>query len=337
VEVLRGPGGALYGSVAVLGVVNIITKGAASSFFGREKRLKTHAAITAEELGKFSYVQKMSIGFSYAFSKKANISVNFYKFQGDFLYDTKTAGTPRPWNSRYAREGAGMANVRVRNQVFTEVPNDGSFRGGKEIPSFDIRLNTAWFTVGSFLHSRALSWVPPIGNQTFNHQQNDWQWSSGSVFAELKPLKFWDFSANISGSINTNRQGIDFSTGDFIPGTTVSLSQNAGGNVYGGGAGNRYLLSDGNYVHYPSTVDLKAFTDSSLNMRGGGLLMNYAGITKSFGADFQMKPISNPKLTLTAGGNFEYADYKNIQWFSGRDYSFISYRPGGGITDFGWY
>ncbi|MCS6820277.1 MAG: TonB-dependent receptor [Microscillaceae bacterium] len=339
VEIIRGPGGALYGSVAVQGVVNIITKNAEPRFENSEQKVRLFQSVVVEELGRNSLVQRNTFGFVMRFSKNTNLSINAYQVSGGLLFDTKTGNTVRPWQSQFTRQdGAGMARMQMRNQLYTYVPNDGSFRGGITFPSFDVRLNTRYFSAGAFMHSRAVTWVHPKENHTFNYPSNDRQWSFGAAYAELKPITKMQISGRISYNLSTNREISDMSSNDFFPNTTLSLAQNAYRNFYtGAGNLNRYLRRGEDFVQYVPSLDLSKFADSTLNRNGGGLNSNYAGVTKSFGAEFQLLPYQNEKITITAGGNLEIADYKNIQWVSTRQGQYIAHRPSGGITDYGWY
>ncbi len=82
VEILRGPGGALYGSVAVQGVVNIITRNADPIFLNRENRVKLYTSAVFEELNRNSLVQRYSMGLTFGISEKSNLSLTLYRFSG---------------------------------------------------------------------------------------------------------------------------------------------------------------------------------------------------------------------------------------------------------------
>lgn len=340
VEILRGPGGALYGSVAVQGVVNIITRNADPIFLNRENRIKLYTSAIFEELGRNSIVQRYSTGLTFGISEKSNLSLTLYRFSGGLEYDTKTGNTSRPWQSSFTKKGAGLADIIYRNQVYWDVPNDGSFNGGYDFPNFDVRFNSEYFSVGAFMHSRAVSWVQPKDNVTFNHPDNDRQWSHGAAYIELKPITKWGITARISYNLSTNREIQDFSLTDRNPvngQTLASTALNTLLNPFSGGNANRFLLIDGNFVRYNTLIDASLLNDSTLAYNGGGLRINYAGITKSWGAEMQMIPYKTEKINISLGGNLEIADYKNIQWISARNNKFLFYRPSGGISDNGWY
>jgi outer membrane receptor protein involved in Fe transport len=341
IEVLRGPGGALYGSVAVQGVVNIITRNADPVFLNRDNRIKLYTSAIFEELGRNSIVQRFSTGLTFGISEKSNLSLTLYRFSGGLEYDTKTGHTQRPWQSSFTKKGAGLADIIYRNQVYWDVPNDGSFNGGYDFPNFDVRFNSEYFSVGAFMHSRAVSWVQPKDNVTFNHPDNDRQWSHGAAYLELKPITKWGITARISYNLSTNREIQDFSLTDRNPTNGQTLANTALTtflNPFTGANANRFLLIDGNFVRYNTLLDANiVLKDSTLAYNGGGLRINYAGITKSWGGEFQMMPFKNEKVNVSLGGNIEIADYKNIQWISARNNMFLFYRHSGGISDNGWY
>ncbi len=293
-----------------------------------------------EELGRNSIVQRYSMGTTFGITDKTNLSLTLYRFSGGLEYDTKTGNTARPWQSSFTKKGAGLADIIYRNQVYFDVPNDGSFNGGYDIPNFDMRFNSEYFSIGAFMHSRAVSWVQPKDNVTFNHPDNDRQWSHGAAYIELKPITKWGITARISYNLSTNREIQDFSLTDRNPingQTLASTALNTFLNPFSGGNANRFLLIDGNFVRYNTLIDASLLNDSTLAYNGGGLRINYAGITKSWGAEFQMIPYKTEKINISLGGNLEIADYKNIQWISARNNKFLFYRPSGGISDNGWY
>lgn len=340
VEILRGPGGALYGSVAVQGVVNIITRNAEPQFLNRDNRIKLYSSVIFEEMGRNSLVQRYSTGVMFGISEKSNLSFTFYHFSGGLEYNTQTGSKPNPWQSSFTRKGAGIADIIYRNQVYWNVPNDGSFNGGYDFPNFDVRYNSEYFAVGAFMHSRAVSWVQPKDNVTFNHPDNDRQWSHGAAYLELKPITKWGISARVSFNLSTNREIQDFSLTDRNPNNGQTLASNALNtilNPFSAGNANRFLLIDGQFVRYNTLINASLLNDSTLAFNGGGLRTNYAGVTKSWGGEFQMMPVKNEKINLSLGGNIEVADYKNIQWITARNNKFLFYRPSGGISDNGWY
>ncbi len=346
IEVIRGPGGALYGNVAVLGVVNIITRNGLGSKLSKEgNKVNAYGSVVFEEIGRQSLQQRYALGIFTRISPKVTFSFDLYKVGGNVLYDTRTANSQRPWQSTQSIDGAGMATMRSRNELyFSEVDTKGRFTPAFDIPSFDFRLNAGAFSVGGFAHSKTTTWVSPKDNATFNHPINDRHWATSAFFAEFHPTKNrWanlELTARLSVNFNTNRESADFSSIDRNAANGLSLFNSQFGFPYGGANANRWLRNDnGRFYNYSASIDRRLFADSAVNIRGGGMYAHYAGLDQSIGFELQLKPYQskNGKITVNTGGNYEIADYQNIQWFSFRDLGYTGARPGGGISDNGWY
>lgn len=343
IEVIRGPGGALYGNVAVLGVVNIITRNALDSNTSKlGNKINAYGSVIFEEIGRSSLQQRYALGIFTKISEKITLSIDIYKYGGNVLYDTQTGSSQRPWQSSQTRNGAGIANVITRNELYlTHIDPKGGFTPAFDIPNFDARLNIGDFSMGGFAHTKTTSWVQPKDNVTFNSPVNDRHWGTAAFFAEWHPTKAlakFDITARLSYNFNTNREIGDFSNSDRNPANGVSLYNTQIGFPFGGGNANRWLRDErGRFYNYTTRLDRRLFSDSAVNVRGGGMYAHYAGMDKSVGFEFQMTPYKKEKLTVSMGGNFEIADYQNIQWFSYRDLGYVSSRPAGGISDNGWY
>jgi outer membrane receptor protein involved in Fe transport len=182
-------------------------------------------------------------------------------------------------------------------------------------------------------------------NATFNHPNNIRSWGTGAVFAQWNPtsegLKNLDIMVRVSYNINTNREIADFSTADRITAangmpTATSLVANRWGGL---GFGTILRNSNGAYFNPGDAVNrlypTAASRDSAANANGGGVNQVYAGIDKSFGAEFQIAPFKSETLSLLVGGNYENAYYENLQWGEFRNKTLIGYRSG--IIDAGWY
>ena len=333
IEVIRGPGAALYGNNAILGVVNIITRDAS----GLEKgQSDMGASFSVDQMNDDSAVYKYQADLRHRFSDRVSLSLDAYWYDGDMLYDTETSSFDRPWSSSQSRDGRGMANIQTHTDVYLDVP-DESFDGGTRIPNFNLRLNAGDITLGSFSQTKLNSWVWPKDNATFNDPDNIRSWGTGAVFMEWqpkdKPLAKYDILTRISYNINTNRESADFSTADAIGNT--SLSNYRLTSIY---AAPRWLRGPGGtFFDYTRTLDSEMFTDAAANAAGGGSQFNYAGIDKSTGLEFQFTPYKTELLTVQAGANYENARYENLQWYEYRNGDFIGWSPFGGITDSGWY
>lgn len=342
IEVIRGPGAALYGSVAVLGVVNIITRKPPEA-----KASMIDVSVTGDDIASGSFSQKYQANFAHSFSDRVKLTGNVYWFKQDFQYDTRTSGYSRGWSSSAAKDGIGIANVVATSDYYSSVP--GSFAGGSTfaggshaMPNFTVALTAGAWTLGAFSHTRRASWVWPKDTLTFNNPDNDRSWGTTSFYADWKPkgsLEKWQIAARVSYNINTNREISDFSANDYArdaagnpTATTLFMRRIAG--IH---SSNAFISSDGSVYKTGSGIDPALLTDAAARAHGGGGRTNYAGVDKSLGLDLQFTPYASEKLRWTAGGNYENADYVNKQWTSFRDGTFIGWSSFGGILDEGYY
>ena len=347
IEVLRGPGAALYGSVAMLGVVNIITRDAKN----QKEQTDWDMSATADEFGAGGLVTKYQFGMRHKFSDNVSLSASLYWYNGESVYDSRTSSTSRPWTSLDTRNGAGIYNYLQRTDAYFDLPrttingfSSQRFTGGVQLPNYNIRLNAGDFTFGSTLHTRLSSWIPPKDNATPNHPDNIRSWGTHNIFAEWKPkgaLDNLDIMIRASYNVNTNREIADFSLADSIRGANgIGTSSLNAGRIPGQFSNGNIFVRDsrtGRYIQYINSIDRTQLTDDAARRNGGGSQFNYAGVDKSFGLEGQIAPVKTKELYISLGGNYENADYENIQWFSHRNGNFIGWAPGGGIYDKGFY
>jgi outer membrane receptor protein involved in Fe transport len=347
IEVIRGPGAALYGSVALLGVVNVITRDAQNM----KEQTVWDMSITGDEIGAGGIVTKYQAGVRHRFNENVSLAVSTYWLNGESVYNSQTGGTTRPWVSSEMRGDAGIYNVVSRTDAYFDLPRstrDGftsqRFQGGAQLPSFNARLNVGDFTIGGLLHTRLTSWIPPKDNATPNHVDNIRSWGTHAVFAEWKPkgiVENLDISLRVSYNVNTNREIADFSTLDSIRNAaSVGTSSLNASRVPGQFSNGNIFIRDsrtGRFIQYINYIDRIRLTDAAAAANGGGSQFNYAGVDKSFGLEGQITPLKTKELNISVGGNYENANYENLQWFNFRNGNFIGWLPGGGIYDKGWY
>lgn len=331
IEVIRGPGAALYGNNAILGVVNIITSDT-SDLDANETR--AGASFSVGQIDSDSAVFKYQADLRHRFSDKISLALDTYWYDGECAYDTGTSSYNNPWTGSEASNDKAM--IKTHTDFYLDV-DDASFDKGDRIPNFNIRLNAGDFSLGSFNHTKQTSWIWPKDNVTFNHPDNTRSWGTAAVFLEWLPAKKayakYDILARISYNINTNREVADFSTSDTIG--NQSLSNFRLTNIY---SSSRWLKgADGAFYDYVATLDTALFSDNAVNANGGGSQFNYAGTDKSVGFEFQFTPYTSEVFKLQAGANYENARYENLQWYGYRNGEFIGWAPWGGITDKGWY
>ncbi len=307
IEVVRGPGSPLYGNVAVLGVVNIITRKGTDlekghSAFG--------VALSADELGNGSFVKKYQADFRRKFSDRLSLSLNVSGFGSDIDYDTRTT-----WHSSETDE-PGVVKIKQRTDAFFGIP-DTDFQGGKALPNVNLNVQLADFTVGGYLHTYLTSRAYPLTNQTIGHPDNDYQTGAGAVWLQWEPqgaLKKYQPQMRLSYSMNLSRGALDFSTADKFP-NNRSLFESFFNQSLFPAATPLWLKNDaGQFYNYTTTLDRSLMTDAAANANGGGGGYRYAGVGKSVGLEFQFSPYQTERLSIMLGGNYENAEFENQIW-----------------------
>lgn len=338
IEVIRGPGAALYGSVAMLGVVNIITKDALSA----PTNQGVSGSVSAADMASGSLTKKLQVTYHRRWSDQVGLTLDLNWFDGELRYDTQTLEKNRPWAGL---GDPGIGKLKRTTDAYFNVP--GSFAGGTNfekgstMPNFHVVLQAHNFTFGAFLQTHRATWIWPNNSMTFNSPDNDRSWGTGGLFAEWKPefAKAWDLLCKLSYNTNTNREMSDFSATQFLKDaagnpTTTSLFMSR---IAGVANGSAFIDAAGTNYRGGSGIDATLLTDAAALAHGGGGRTNYAGIDKSVGFEFQLTPYKRDTLMISVGGNYEKADYVNKQWLSMRDTTFIGWSNFGGIKDEGYY
>ncbi|MCB9060230.1 MAG: TonB-dependent receptor [Halobacteriovoraceae bacterium] len=340
IEVIRGPGAAIYGNWAITGVVNIITK--------KFDELKSRPSIfeadfVAEDLMPFkkgidsSFTHKWRLAYRTKFSGNQSFSLNTYWFTGNIDYD---AGNN--WKSPYG-DGNSVKTIKETSQYFS-VGHKANFEGGKQIPSFEIDYKYLDLTLSLFNHSKRVNWIPPKDTATFGHPDNDRQWGTSGIVLDWTPsegvLNNLEFKTRISYNMNTNSEIADYATDVTRVDTGLSLFlDRLRDRVFLSSENSTQQYINGilqNYRSYISTQQSN-FSDAVANSKGGGAQFVYYGIDKTFAAEFQLTPYKSSNVHWSIGTNFEKADYENSQYFRYRNGEFIGWAPWGGISDEGWY
>lgn len=326
IEVIRGPGAALYGNNSVLGVVNIITK-----------KNKDQDTITISS--EFSHLKKDSLlnKSNYIYLKRFNnnhyLNVYLSYFSGSILYDTKTN-----WENHFGKNG--VTKVNFSTDTYFKADNgigQNNFSKGYEFPNLMISYKLNSFEYGIYHFTKRATWVWPKDNNSFGHPDNDRVWGSSSFFIRYQPvdgiLNEMDFQLMISHDINTNREISHF---DMIKARNRVL------NVLFGANQTAWILgTDGiiNYVHFWRQIQNyltdNAKFDDELKKNGSGARFNYHGIDKTNSLDFQITPYKSEQFIFMLGGNFFYSYYDNYQKITFANNQFIGWARFGGISDKG--
>ncbi|MCP4131841.1 MAG: TonB-dependent receptor [bacterium] len=322
IEVIRGPGAALYGNNSVLEVVNIITKKAAET-------RATKILVEGSNLNTGSYTQKYQVIHNKQYTEDLSIMADIYWFQGAIDYETNTS-----WTSPQGSNG--RINYSVKTDAYFTADNStgtGAFETGTPLPNGHILISWADISLGAFLYSKAVTWSWPNSNFTFNHDRNDRQWSTGSLYIKYEPEKNilgkLDFKASVSYNIHTNREvavWLESHEGSAMTRIDQAFNRDA------------YIKdSSGSLYNYPQTV-YSGMSNAVINANGGGVQFIYHGIDRTAAFDFQATPLKLGKdlLIIMLGANCDISDYENYQRFTYLNNQFIGWAGWGGISDNGY-
>jgi len=351
IEVIRGTGAAVYGTVSVLGVVNIITK--------KPKNMPVasvigNASIIFDEMNGNSIFQKSQINFVARPSTNFRLNAQIYWFNGNVEYDTKTQNSLRPWNSSFAKDGAGIANIDYGTNFWLKDPNEKLW-GGKNIPNFNIGLSYKDFSWTTYWHSYTQNWIGIPDNGVFNAPKNQRPFASGGTYLEWKPSKGFlaktDFWLRAGANIYNSSDLYYYSTSDYVLDATgkpnqvlidgkmqnQSLFRQRFFDNASDGMSTSKLIRKADGTYYDYNTDFRALAnDQTANLiGGGGGTKRFAGSNKSVNLEFYMMPYKSEKLTVSVGANFENASYYNLHWFTWANNELFAYSSG--IADNGWY
>lgn len=327
IEVIRGPGAALYGNNSVLGVVNIITK-------------KNTDEDTIRISTEFSHLKRNSMlnKTNYIYLKKFNenhhLNIFLSYFQGNILYDTMTT-----WENHFGQNG--ITNVSFSTDTYFKADNrvgQNSFSKGREFPNLILSYKINSYEFGIYHFSKRSTWVWPKDNNSFGHPDNDRVWGSSSIYIKYQPiegiLNQMDFQFTLSHDINTNREISHF---DMIKARNRILNVLFGANQKAWILGTEGII---NYIYYwrqiQSYLTNNSTFDDELKKNGSGARFNYHGIDKTNSFDFQITPYKSNFITFMLGGNYLYAYYDNYQKVTFTNNQFIGWARFGGISDNGF-
>jgi len=324
IEVIRGPGAALYGNNSVLGVVNIITRQEP----GVSLRLNAPMLGQASQALEYALDLRQKHGdFRYA--------LHLDWFSGQVAYDTRT-----DWYNAYGQDG--VADFQFGTDFYLRADNSAERQAlavGAPAPNFKLDLAYGDFTVGAFLFSRRSNWVWPKDNVTFNHPENDRAWGSGSAFIRYEPRRGWladkGFRFELWHNANTNREVAAYDVQRAVPRLSGAVFANAfsSDSILSQGQAAFLLDPDGDFYEYVSAAVRPSDLDTArLVANGGGAKFVYQGVDHVTDMNFLLSPIAREKLNVMLGGNFKVADYQNYQRFSYANNAFIGWARWGGIS-----
>jgi outer membrane receptor protein involved in Fe transport len=336
IEIIRGPGAALYGTVAVLGVVNVITRAVPP-----DTKTSGDVSVQAGDFGSSgSFSQKVQASIRHRLGKGAALTADLYWFDEELTYDTHTQDLARPWTST-AAEAPGIARVFAGPSFLYGI--DADFASGTadphvaRIPNGHVALGVGDWTLGAFAYSRRASQAWPLASTTFAHPDSRRGVGVGSVFLEWKPkgkLERWDLSARVARTLYGSDTRLDFSNQDFIlgpDGRPLVIAPGAPPLTLAGRLGLSYVLlpaflsPQGERYGAGSGVDPSFLSPLVIDAKGGGVQDYFVGLDKSWSFEAQASPVKSATVQASVGVSVVTADFENLSWNRFRDGTFHSW------------
>lgn len=338
IEVIKGPGAALYGNNSITGVVNIIT---------RKPTKKNEMELITEYDSVLQNITTRGLYYS-KFSDKFSVSLDVSKFDGKGIYHSgyDSWGSSRyyngnsganakdlfstPANSTQGTSEYGRNNAQVETGQRLWTSTGLMAENGKWFPNYNLDVKYGDWNLKSFYMSKRTSWIPPQvdggafgGDTVYGSPRNDRIWGVGAVMLDYTPsyLEKYETSFRIFRQLNINSDYRDKDYGGFSSANTPLGVPNS----YGANSASR--LSSPTYLNYMAIM-------------GGGVIKRYASTAKTEGIEFQTTPYKFESKSsiiklfrFMTGGNMQSVNYINYQVNVGR--SGLIDRRQQGIADDG--
>lgn len=324
IEVIKGPGAALYGNNSITGVVNVITR----------KPTKKHEM---EFMTEYDSVLQIVTGRALYYSKfsdKFSVSLDVSKFEGKGYYDSgyNSWGRTRFYDPRTGSTSGTSEYGRQTAPVYTGqrlwLSSGYMADNGKPFPNYNLDIKYGDWNLKTFYMSKRTSWIPPQvdggtfgGDTVYGSKFNDRIWAVGALMLDYTPsfLEKYEASFRIFRQLNLNS---DYRDKDFEGFASATPRP---GESYGANATAR--LTNPNYLNY-------------IMIHGGGIVKRYASTAWTDGTEFQFTPYKMESSTGTLknlrymiGGNLQAVKYINYQSLHGR-HGYVE-RKSQGIADDG--
>ncbi len=325
IEVIKGPGAALYGNNSITGVVNVITrkptkKNETELITEYDSVLKT-STLRALYYSKFSEKFSVSLDVS-KFQGKGSYDSGYNSWGGTRFYDPVTGASNSNYNPTVSSSTQGTSEYGRRDSDIVTEQRYWSSTGlmaknGVALPNFNLDVKYGDFNLKSFYMSKRTSWVPPQvdggasgGDTVYGSPRNDRIWGVGAIYLDYNPsyLEKYEVSLRIFRQLNINSDYRDKDYGGFSSATNPPLAPSGYGNTQAA------RLSSPAYLQYISAM-------------GGGVVKRYASTANAQGTEFQITPFKKENITdsiiknirFMMGGNAQAVNYINYQVNVGRN------------------
>ncbi|MDX1957918.1 MAG: TonB-dependent receptor plug domain-containing protein [Leptospiraceae bacterium] len=316
IEVIKGPGAALYGNNSITGVVNVIT---------RKPKKKNEMEFMTEYDSVLRTVTGRALYYS-KFSDKFSVSLDVSKFEGKGFYDSgyNSWGSTRYYDVRTGSTlgtsefGRETSEIHTGQRIWWNT--GGAASNGSAFPNFNLDVKYGDFNFKSFYMSKRTSWVPPQfdgspfgGDTVYGSPRNDRIWGVGAMMLDYTPsyLEKYEASFRLFRQLNINSDYRDKDFQGFSQNAAPPELANPGSNY---GVNSAARLTSPTYLNY-------------VRAGGGGFVKRYASTAWAQGGEFQLTPykIENNKdailrnFRFMIGGNAQAVSYINYQGLEARN------------------
>ncbi|HNJ34376.1 MAG TPA: TonB-dependent receptor plug domain-containing protein, partial [Leptospiraceae bacterium] len=301
IEVIKGPGAALYGNNSITGVVNIVTRKPT-----RENEIETSTDYDAGT-GTFAvralYLSK--------FSNDLSVTADVSHFEGTGVYRSgqPSWGSTRYYDYRLGSSSQTSASGREDMPYYTGqriwLATGSQVDNGSPFPNFNFDITYKDFSVKALYLSKRVSWVDPrtdggvFGSQTeFGSAINDRIWGVGYAMLEYRPsyLEKYEPSIRVFRQLGINSDFREKGFEGFAGNTAACCGTSA-----------TARLASSQYTQF-------------MALNGGSMIKAYASTAYANGMEFQFTPFRMEssqnfvrKIHALVGGNGAEVNYINYQ------------------------
>lgn len=319
IEVIKGPGAALYGNNSITGVVNVITRKPTKK--NEMELVSEYDSVLRTFTARGLYYSKFSDKFSVSldmskFDGKGFYNSGYDSWGGTRTYDPRGAVTssnfmPTPANSTFGTSeyGRRVSEIQTEQRIWTST--GAMAKNGQAFPNYNLDVTYGDWNLKSFYMSKRTSWVPPQvdggafgGDTVYGSPRNDRIWGVGVVSLAYTPasLEKYEASFKIFRQLNINSDYREKDYQGYSSATNPPLAP------AGYGATSAARLTSQSYLNY-------------MTIMGGGIVKRYASTANTKGVEFQITPYKteNSKdfiiksFRFMIGGNGQLVNYINYQ------------------------
>lgn len=314
IEVIKGPGAALYGNGAVMGTVNIVTRKPTRK--NESELITEYDSVLKTSTLRGLYYSKFSEHFT------VSLDVSGFKGQGNYNSGQDSWGSTRFYNPSTGTTTGTSQYGRQTVNTYTEQGYWGTTHSPTEkmrwFPNYNLDVTYKDFNFKSYYFSKSSSWLWPQQNLVYGSPNNYHFMGTGVNSIDYTPsyLKKQEASIKVFHQIMNEAINFDFDFQGWAN-SAASAPYTASGGV--NSATNK--IADPNF-----TTSLLAY--------GGNVQNKIRGTSRANGTEFQITPFNSKfsglleSVRFMTGGNAQNVDYINYQGLVGADNIVYRYNQG---------